>query len=149
MLAYRYTLGSSLAGRAFQVRWGDSGIEKYPNRYIPWGSRTGAWIQPFSIEDELQSSYIFQQLYGPYNTFNPFNETNSSDLTYVMGNTSWVGQISYGLGGGNEFEVGGGVVQRFNSFSEVPYLQTGTEQTKKGVVFPFLQKYKLLYQLRF
>jgi len=137
-LDYHYALGLSLAGRPFQIRWGDSGVAKYPNSQTPWEARSGQWIQPFSSESELQSSFLFKSLNGPYNTFDPV------DSTEIDEGSSWVGQLSYGIGGGNiitDYDPGDGY--GVPSFSETPYIQQGNNQTKMGVIFPHTQKYKI------
>ena len=39
-----YAYGSSIAGRAFQAKWGETDDANYTYQQIPWDRKTGRWI---------------------------------------------------------------------------------------------------------
>tara|TARA_Y100000004_G_scaffold180152_1_gene224470 strand:- start:4296 stop:8246 length:3951 start_codon:yes stop_codon:yes gene_type:complete len=123
-----YRLGVGIAGRAFQVKWGQDEQRHWDERTVPWNNKTGQWVQPFSYESELSSSFYFLSLAGPYNNFNPAGLTNADTGIDIY--SKWSGILAYGIGGG-DLETGTGGVP---SLSKVDYYN---RNGSSSVIFPY------------
>ena len=123
-----YRLGVGIGGRAFQVKWGQDEQRNWDERTVPWSNKTGQWVQPFSYESELSSSFYFLSLAGPYNNFNPAGLTNADTGIDIY--SKWSGILAYGIGGG-DLETGTGGVP---SLSKVDYYN---RNGSSSVIFPY------------
>jgi len=128
-----YAYGSSIAGRAFQAKWGETDAANYTYQQIPWDRKTGRWIQPFAKESELQSAFYFLSVADYFNNSNAPQSINDAAGTGIKTDSEWVGILSYGIGGGDLERGTGGVP----SLSNISYVNN-------GVLFPYTQQFRVI-----
>ena len=128
-----WNYGSSIAGRAFQAKWGESDLSNWDIDTVPWSKRSGRWIQPMVKESELQSSFYFITMADYYNNPIPPITTSSTTGTGIKHYSEWCGILAYGIGGG-DLETGNGGVP---SLSTISYVDN-------GVIFPYTQQFRVI-----